>query len=82
VNRRQLLKLFGWGAAALAADPEKLVWVPGQKLISLPSSSTEIYEVMEEFYFSPAIKAIISRIDDQFLKSYLGLNTWQINHHS
>jgi len=38
MNRRGFLgALFGGGAAALALDPEKLLWRPGAKLISIPA---------------------------------------------
>jgi hypothetical protein len=35
MNRRGFLALLG-GAAAAAADPERLLWVPGRRLISIP----------------------------------------------
>jgi hypothetical protein len=39
VNRRGFLAgLFG--AAAVAADPERLLWTPGRKLISIPRPMT------------------------------------------
>lgn len=37
MNRRGFLSLLGLGAAGLAIDPERLLWVPGQKTIFLPS---------------------------------------------
>lgn len=37
MNRRGFLSLFGIGAAAVALDPERLLWVPGRKLISIPA---------------------------------------------
>ena len=36
MNRRGFFGLLA-GAAALALDPEKALWVPGKKLISIPS---------------------------------------------
>ena len=38
MNRRGFLGALLGGAAALALDPEKLLWRPGAKLISIPSS--------------------------------------------
>jgi hypothetical protein len=35
MNRRAFFGLIGAGLAA-AADPERLLWVPGRKLISIP----------------------------------------------
>lgn len=38
INRRALFKtLLGGIAAAATLDPEKLLWVPGQKMISIPA---------------------------------------------
>jgi hypothetical protein len=38
MNRRDWLKLFSSGVAgALVLDPEKLLWVPGEKTIFLPA---------------------------------------------
>lgn len=36
MNRRSLLKTLFGGAAALTLDPERALWVPGAKLISVP----------------------------------------------
>jgi len=36
MNRRAFLASLG-GAAALALDPERALWVPGAKLISIPA---------------------------------------------
>ena len=38
MNRRDMLRLFTSGAVgAMVLDPEKLLWVPGEKTIFLPS---------------------------------------------
>lgn len=36
INRRGFLSLFGAAAATAAIDPERLLWVPGAKVISVP----------------------------------------------
>jgi hypothetical protein len=36
VNRRGFLSTLGIGGATLALDPERLLWRPGAKLISIP----------------------------------------------
>lgn len=36
MNRRAFLSLVGAGLTA-AADPERLIWQPGRKLISIPN---------------------------------------------
>lgn len=37
MTRRALLAMLAAAAAAALADPERLVWVPGRKLISIPA---------------------------------------------
>jgi hypothetical protein len=36
MNRRNFLTALGLGTAGLLLDPERLLWVPGQKTIFLP----------------------------------------------
>src|SRR5262245_25500931 len=36
MNRRDFLKILSASSAALVLDPEKLLWVPGEKKIFLP----------------------------------------------
>jgi len=36
--RRGFLSLLGGAAAALVLDPERALWVPGRKLISIPET--------------------------------------------
>ncbi len=36
MNRRAFLSLLGLGATGFVIDPERLLWVPGQKTIFLP----------------------------------------------
>ena len=39
INRRSFLAALAAGVAALALDPEKAPWVPGQKTIFLPAQT-------------------------------------------
>jgi hypothetical protein len=44
MNRRQFIKLISSSAiAAYALDPEKLLWVPGEKTIFIPPERRLIY---------------------------------------
>lgn len=45
MTRRGLFQFFT--AAAIAADPEKLLWVPGQKLISIPTPINNIIGIAD-----------------------------------
>jgi hypothetical protein len=69
MNRRALFRLFGAALATAALDPEKLLWVPPGKLISIPAAN--VYqrqfvwpmedismEEMEARYFRSAAEAI------------------------
>jgi len=37
MNRRNFLSILGTVAATAALDPERLLWVPGAKMISVPA---------------------------------------------
>lgn len=47
MNRRGFLGALLGGTAALALDPEKLLWRPGAKLISIPSPRIARASIME-----------------------------------
>lgn len=40
LNRRAFLQIVSASAAAVAFDPERLLWVPGSKTIFLPPEKT------------------------------------------
>ena len=46
MNRRSFFGTL-FGAAAIAADPERLLWVPGKKLISIPRTYTIVASTWE-----------------------------------
>jgi hypothetical protein len=49
LSRRGLLGLFAGAAAAVVIDPERALWVPGKKLISIPNpSNAEILAAVNE----------------------------------
>lgn len=65
MNRRAFFATLAAGLAAVA-DPERLLWVPGRKLISIPARSVELkfspgYEeelyVLSMRYIAPALRA-------------------------
>ena len=86
MNRRGFLTALLGGAAALAADPDKLLWKPG-KLISIPSRRDKLlYQIgvdgvipddlalsLDQFartYLQPAINALADRIDKEALQQF------------
>jgi hypothetical protein len=58
MKRRAFLQLFGAGAAAFALDPERLLWVPGQKSIFLPPKQIEVGHVV--YYDGGQLKLMTS----------------------
>ena len=44
--------LLGMLAASLTLDPEKLLWVPGQKLISIPAGAVRAFHPNPYFMIS------------------------------
>lgn len=39
MNRRHFLNVLGAGTAGMVLDPERLLWVPGQRTFFLPSAT-------------------------------------------
>lgn len=48
LNRRGFLGLLATVAAGATLDPERLLWVPGAKLISIPGRDRYMADVMRE----------------------------------
>ena len=49
LNRRGFFTALAGGLAAAAFDPERLLWIPGRKLISIPAVAWETV-VLREFW--------------------------------
>lgn len=86
MDRRGFLSSVLGGAAALALNPERLLWVPGKKLISIPTIRTQLYaaQTNQAMIVSAkgmfASKAAILKLEqemwvDQF---YLGGAQWPV----
>lgn len=67
MNRRGFLTALGLGAAGLVLDPERLLWVPGQRTIFLPP-----------LYPTLSISQIVAATYEQVLREHRGLtgNLW------
>ncbi len=78
LHRRGFLGALFSGAAALALDPEMALWVPRQKLISIPSApilppgygeivrqevTAEILSILKNNYFLPRLEFEASKWD-------------------
>jgi hypothetical protein len=61
VNRRGFLSLLGLGTAGLVLDPERLLWVPGQKTIFLPSIGTYAPHPNIGLIVAQAWEAVVAR---------------------
>ena len=83
MNRRGFFGLLGGAVAALTLDPEKALWVPGKKLISIPSGYgtgrlqefvvTGLSVSQEEFmelYLRPAAEQLVSKMNRSVLEYY------------
>lgn len=60
MNRRAFFGLIAGGLAA-AADPDRTLWVPGRKLISIPA--VRLTEDLVNLYLRPALIGIADRYD-------------------
>lgn len=82
--RRNFLGLLSGGAAALAIDPERLLWVPGKKLVSVPKRLApqwfgvnfipddyrfDSFELRER-YLKPSIEALGEYVKSLDIKRY------------
>jgi len=83
LSRRGFFGLLGGAAAAIALDPEKALWVPGKKLISIPRAYgggplqefvvTELSVSMDEFtemYLRPAAQQIVRTMERELRDYY------------
>lgn len=62
MNRRGFLSTL-LGGAAMALDPERLLWVPGKKLISIPKPQGIDLELIRRYYLNPAIAEFIKQTE-------------------
>ncbi len=72
MNRRFFLSSAIASVAALAIDPERLLWVPGKKLISIPAPSYGFS--VDDFYMryvELAAKRLAESVDTQVASTYI-----------
>lgn len=69
MNRRGFLSFLGAAVAGATLDPERLLFVPGRKLISIPAPSLSNldFEYMAELYIRPAVVRWADDIDQYVL---------------
>ncbi len=68
IDRRSFLRVLLAGAAGAVLDPEKLLWVPGQKTIFLPSVEvfhggdlSTIDAILKKYYTTGHINTFMER---------------------
>lgn len=61
MNRRGFLGFLGAAIVGATLDPEKAIWEPGRKLISIPRVST--VGTFNALYIRPAMEQIAAQID-------------------
>lgn len=70
LNRRNFLSVLC--ATLVAPDPDKLLWKPGARLVSVPSGKKLIAAPAWYLYFG-------AQKNPSFLESYLGFGTWGLD---
>lgn len=82
MNRRAFLGMLGAAVAGATLDPERLLWRPAAKLISIPTPRLTLDDIdlekIRRRYLGPAIKALAHEIDLQVMHDYvfLGGERW------
>ena len=75
ISRRSLLKLLASGVIGHTLDVDRLLWVPGQKTIFLPSThilteSQIVAKYMEIYFDTEKLRKLFER-DDTFYKAII-----------
>lgn len=72
MNRRTLFKIL----AGAAIDPERLIWEPGKKLISIPATRTVLVPTVElDFASMPTVIQILP-MKLSFAATYAAYREW------
>lgn len=77
MNRRNFLSLFGIGAAVAAIDPERILWTPGRKLISIPAVRVRVIPSMSDTFFAQ-IETIRPALERQFMLPFMADRDYRI----
>ena len=67
MDRRGFLSFLGAAVAGATLDPERLLWKPGAKLISIPAASVS-FEEFSEMYISPWVEAYMDEFERRSLE--------------
>lgn len=67
MNRRGFLGAMLGAVAGATLDPERLLWVPGRKVYSVPKLRDVNFEMIAELYVKPAMLNLAEEIDLQVL---------------
>lgn len=69
MNRRQLLKLITFGVVGHTLDIDRLLWVPGQKTIFIPSDA-QVAFLIKEF---PLMHGLSYYEDNPYAGTWMGI---------
>lgn len=67
LNRRGFLGLLAGAAAGATLDPERLLWVPGKKLISIPKPKQPLLTLIEISHYGNA--RLVVKADQKYLSA-------------
>ena len=68
LNRRNFLSSLLGTASAFALDPERLLWVPGKKLISIPAPTVDWLTAHDWMFKNNPLLYQLSQIDFGLVK--------------
>ena len=80
VSRRGFLSFLGGAAAIAAVDPEKLLWTPGKRTISIPAPIRAQYLLSATFDFAAGDEYLsLSDFEDRYMRPAMSALTRQLD---
>lgn len=74
-SRRGFLGFLGAAVASATLDPERLLWVPGEKLISIPKAKEPLLQTIE---LRPSLIADWRSMEQSMLKKFPGREFYDV----
>lgn len=78
VNRRGFLQAIGAALAGAVIDPERALWIPCRKLISIPKPTiqTMTIEEFDDLYIKPAVDRFFQPPNASYFLDQQGVWKW------